>query len=78
MAEEEPVALEEAQAITVVLAEAGDLMTMICPGARVTALGEAVALEEGEWEWVTWVWVTWEGWVWVGGQAHGAVEEEAP
>ena len=88
VAEEEPVALEEAQAIAAVLAEAEDLMMTIRPGARVTAPGEAqaweaVALEEeGEWEWVGWVWVTWvtwEGWEWVeeeGGQAPGAVEQE--
>ena len=76
-------ALGEAEATTVALAEAGALVTMTWPGARVTAPGETeeVALVEGEW--VEWVWVTWGGWeewvwVWVEegeGQAHGAVEE---
>ena len=80
------VALEEGQGITVASVEAGDLMMMTCPGARDTAPGEAqewgaVALEEGAWEWAGWVWVTWATWeVWGegGGQAPGAVAEEAP
>ena len=80
--------MEEEELVAVALVEAGALLTMTVPGAKVTALGEVqewevVVMEEGAWEWEGWViWVTWEGWEWVvgevGGQAHGAVEEEVP